>query len=604
MVLTGLLSALALAAFAPYGTAPFEEAARSGRPVLLVVRDVPRPAEDALFTDSAVAPLLQDRFVLVETDALDRPDVVDLAELALLALGADEGAGPVLLLLTPAGKPFAGRRGTVPAEALREMLERGYSDFRERRKLVEERAARVLGALRIAQLGPRGPAPISEALLDVTLRQIRQSPPRTRGGAARLFLLAHHARTGDVEALAAADRVASAAPAGLAEVALQVEAEARTARTKGDPARRAAALAAARLLAAALPTEGALPAGPDGVAADLGLVLQALAAAAQTLEAPELLSPAQRLAGTLVSRLGPLDSLRHREGSDTPGTLDDHAHLALGLLAMDAARGDTRWRSEVVHLVEAALGRFGDVLGGAFFATARATEPLDLRTRTAFDTRLPSGNGTLMRVLLRLSRLTGEARYRDLARRTLEGLAPVLAEAPHGLATVALAMDEYLEDQELAHSSARAPVPVPSASPLPGGPVRPFAVLSRDALRAGDTISAYVRLDMPEGWAVVAPQGQRPLFALTVSVPGPLVPVGRPLYPVPGEVKAAGAAPAFPALFNGASIEVPLRAPTDLPTGPATLLLRLRYQACQGPHCGPPDGATLSVPFIVLPAAR
>jgi hypothetical protein len=603
MVLTGLLTALAVGVFAPYGTAPFEEAARRGRPVLLVVRDMPRPAEDSVFTDSAVAPLLRDRFVLVEADRLDRPDVADLAELALVVLEADAGPGPMLLLLTPAGKPFAGRRGTDPPEALRELLQRGHSEFRDRRKSVEERAGRLLSALQRAQLGAETSLAVSEDLLAATVRRLRQSPQRTQAGPARLFLLAHHARTGDAAALASAERAPSAAALGLSERALQVEADARFARTHGDAARRVAALGAATQLASALPAEG-LPAGRDGVAADVGVVLQSLAAAGQALEAPELLASAQRLADAARTSLGPFTALRHRAGQSTAGTLDDHAHLALGLLALDAASGDSRWRPEVVRLAEAAVGGFADPGGGAFFATALPTEPLGLRTRTAFDGRLPSGNGTFVRVLLRLSTLTGEARYRELARRTLFRLTPLLAEAPGGLETVALAMGEYLADPGVANVAVGTPEPSPSAPAPVTGPVHASAALSRDTLRPGESVTARVRLDMAEGWSVVAPSGRRPLFGLSVSVPGVLVPSGRPVYPASGEVPAAGAAPAFPALFSGATIEVPLRAPLDLPPGPARLLLRLRYQPCRGPHCGAPDGATLSVPFTVLPAAR
>ncbi|MGH9889499.1 MAG: hypothetical protein ACREBE_28460, partial [bacterium] len=162
---------------------------------------------------------------------------------------------------------------------------------------------------------------------------------------------------------------------------------------------------------------------------------------------------------------------------------------------------------------------------------------------------------------------------------------------------------EYLEGAAQP-ASIPGPLPVPSPSPRDAGPVRASAVLARDTLRPGDTVSAHVRLDMLEGWSVVAPQGQRPLFGLTLSLPGPLVPAGRPVYPVPGEVPASGAAPAFPAFFGGASIEVPLRVPLDMAVGPARLVLRLRYQPCDGPRCQAPDGATLSVPFTVLPAAR
>jgi uncharacterized protein len=105
--------------------------------------------------------------------------------------------------------------------------------------------------------------------------------------------------------------------------------------------------------------------------------------------------------------------------------LEDHAHLADGLLALYEATFEERWFSAACHLADLILARFASA-DGAFHDTADDAEALIARPMSLQDNALPSGGAMATIVLLRLAALTGEGRYRDAA----EGaLMPVMAAA-------------------------------------------------------------------------------------------------------------------------------------------------------------------------------
>src|SRR5512134_951222 len=89
------------------------------------------------------------------------------------------------------------------------------------------------------------------------------------------------------------------------------------------------------------------------------------------------------------------------------GVLEDHAHLADGLLALYAATFDERWYVPARDIADLILARFSAPEGG-FYDTADDAEPLVARPRSLQDNALPSGGATATLVLLRLAALTGE----------------------------------------------------------------------------------------------------------------------------------------------------------------------------------------------------
>jgi uncharacterized protein YyaL (SSP411 family) len=93
------------------------------------------------------------------------------------------------------------------------------------------------------------------------------------------------------------------------------------------------------------------------------------------------------------------------------GTVDDHANL------IDAALGLYRATAEPSYLQQAQLlldslirDHWDSERGGFFYASARAGDVL-IRGRYSHDDASPAGNGTLLRLLMQMHLLTGEADY-------------------------------------------------------------------------------------------------------------------------------------------------------------------------------------------------
>ena len=118
--------------------------------------------------------------------------------------------------------------------------------------------------------------------------------------------------------------------------------------------------------------------------------------------------------------------------------------MAEGLLALYEATADERWFTEAVSLSEVMLGRFADPSGG-FFDTADDAERLVVRPRDLQDNAVPSGGAMAATVLLRLTALTGEPRYRAAAERAIAAVGPFLALHPTAFA-------QWLCALELAHA--------------------------------------------------------------------------------------------------------------------------------------------------------
>jgi uncharacterized protein YyaL (SSP411 family) len=134
---------------------------------------------------------------------------------------------------------------------------------------------------------------------------------------------------------------------------------------------------------------------------------------------------ADRLLAVLLDERGRLRRSWKDGQARHAGTLEDHACLADGLLALYEATADERWFGAARDLAETILTHFGDPDGG-FFDTADDAERLVARPRSLEDNALPSGNAMAICVLLRLAALTGDGRYADAA----EGGLALVGTAP------------------------------------------------------------------------------------------------------------------------------------------------------------------------------
>jgi uncharacterized protein YyaL (SSP411 family) len=179
-----------------------------------------------------------------------------------------------------------------------------------------------------------------------------------------------------------------------------------------------------------------------------GLALAALAEAARRLDRPEWLTAAESLGAFL---LGPLQAddgrvLRSiRDGRVSGGGfLDDHAHVAHGLLELHVATGEPRWLLEARRIVDVAVDLFADDERGGFFLAPRDGEPLATRTKDLDDDPTPSGNSMMASLLVRLGRIWGDDELIARGEGVLRLLAPAMERVPRSFSWALCALDLHL----------------------------------------------------------------------------------------------------------------------------------------------------------------
>ena len=161
-----------------------------------------------------------------------------------------------------------------------------------------------------------------------------------------------------------------------------------------------------------------------------GLALGALAMAGTLLDQPAMVEAAETAADSLLrlherqpGRL--VHSSRAGSPGTAPGTLEDYAFLADGLLTLHAATGEEWAAASALRLVDAVLDRFDDGAGG-LRDTDRDAEPLYVEHRQDTDNATPAGRFVFADVLIAVGALTGRP---DLRERAIAVIGPALALA-------------------------------------------------------------------------------------------------------------------------------------------------------------------------------
>jgi uncharacterized protein len=178
-----------------------------------------------------------------------------------------------------------------------------------------------------------------------------------------------------------------------------------------------------------------------------GFMLRAVADAGRVLDRPDLTVAAKANADFLLSHMRHSGRMRrsYKDGrAPLAGYLEDQAAVADGLLALYEATFDPRWLGDVRGLVTEMVTAFWDRASGAFFDTAQDQERLVARPQDVTDNAIPSGTSLAVDVLLHAGMLLGEPSWIDIARATLERLAPTAAKAPLAFGRLLEALDFHL----------------------------------------------------------------------------------------------------------------------------------------------------------------
>jgi len=174
------------------------------------------------------------------------------------------------------------------------------------------------------------------------------------------------------------------------------------------------------------------PGFDDKVLADWnGLMIAALANAAEAFDRPEWLAAAERAFAFVSTRMTANGRLLHayRAGeAKAPATANDYANMIRAALALAKVTGKAFYIERAREWVDVLDRHYWAPDLGGYYYVADDTGDLIVRPFSGQDEATPNANGVMVSNLMALYSWTGEARYRDRAEAILSGFAGAIAE--------------------------------------------------------------------------------------------------------------------------------------------------------------------------------
>lgn len=177
-----------------------------------------------------------------------------------------------------------------------------------------------------------------------------------------------------------------------------------------------------------------------------GLAISALARAGRVFDEPRWALAGEQAAHFLLDRLQQ-DGRLLRSWLDGPSRtwafLDDYAFLIQALLDLFEATSTVQWLRAALELQATQDRHHWDPERGGYFATPDDGEHGLVRVRPDQDGAEPCGNSVAALNLVRLAALTGDERWHQRARQTLQAFGERLADMPGALAEMLLAVEAW-----------------------------------------------------------------------------------------------------------------------------------------------------------------
>jgi len=157
-----------------------------------------------------------------------------------------------------------------------------------------------------------------------------------------------------------------------------------------------------------------------------GLALSGLVHAALFAHMPQALVLARRVGDYTLHNLVKNGRLLHQPDKETEGYLDDYGAVALGLLDLYQATGNSAYLLAAQVLAQRVLAAFADEDHPLFFYASHEAEPLLARKKDTSDSVIPSGNALIAKALLYLGVYFSNPGYTEKAEAMLASRAPAL----------------------------------------------------------------------------------------------------------------------------------------------------------------------------------
>ena len=182
------------------------------------------------------------------------------------------------------------------------------------------------------------------------------------------------------------------------------------------------------------------------------LMVVALAKASRVLDRVVYRVAAEKCLDFLLKKLRRQDGrlmTGYRDGeARSVGYLDDYSYLLWAFLELQATAPNAENLVKVREVADEMIRLFWDGSDCAFYLTGADSAPLLIRPREWVDAALPSGSSVAVRMLIRLSKMTGQENYREIARNMLNLMAGELMRSPMAYTYLLTAVDEFFSTDD------------------------------------------------------------------------------------------------------------------------------------------------------------
>ena len=174
------------------------------------------------------------------------------------------------------------------------------------------------------------------------------------------------------------------------------------------------------------------------------LMIASLSLASSVFEREDLLSYAMNSWQFIKEFLWKKERLMHSffEGeASIPAFLDDYSFLGISLFELYEATYEEELIHNWIYLTDEAISRLWDKDGGFFYSQ---DDPVIGKRKVFKEGSLPSGQAAMVINLLRLFKITGKEKYREMASKTLDILFSYVKDAPWMYPSAMIAADLYI----------------------------------------------------------------------------------------------------------------------------------------------------------------
>ena len=146
----------------------------------------------------------------------------------------------------------------------------------------------------------------------------------------------------------------------------------------------------------------------------------------------------------LISEEGFLLRIWRNGNSKLHGTLEDYSLFADALLTLYESTLEEKYLKTSIELSDKMVLLFWDDNQKCFYDTSISDQVVLTRPRTVFDNAQPCGASVATRLLLKLSKITGDPKYSVISEKSIRSVAPILLRAPSAAGTWLCTLDMYL----------------------------------------------------------------------------------------------------------------------------------------------------------------